>query len=195
MSASGGLAPRGNHSKDDLSAAISAVQPDFEACHGCMICPALESMHWYVEGEIMKLRAIRRPAVLPAVVLAVALASPVSAQNMSLGEFEYMNSCSACHGADGKGNGSITGYLNQSVPDLTMLQKNNDGVFPVTSAYSFIAGGAEVGAHGTRDMPAWGRRYMIRAANDPDFLGGATQEYTNLRILALIEHLASIQEK
>ncbi|MDJ0640585.1 MAG: hypothetical protein QNJ20_17305 [Paracoccaceae bacterium] len=68
-------------------------------------------------------------------------------------------------------------------------------MFPVTAVYAFIAGDGEVGAHGTRDMPAWGRRYMIRAENDPDFLGtSVAQEYVNLRILALVEHLASIQD-
>ena len=143
----------------------------------------------------MKNRAIKCRSLFQGLILAVALGGPLAAEGMSLGEFEFLNSCSACHGADGKGEGSITGYLNQSVPDLTQLQKDNDGIFPVTSAYSFIAGGTEVGAHGTRDMPAWGRRYMIRAESDPDFLGGATQEYVNLRMLALIEHLAAIQEK
>jgi len=145
---------------------------------------------------IMKNREFGAYTLLHGLVVAVALGGPVAAQNMSLGEFEFMNSCAACHGADGKGNGSITGYLNQSVPDLTQLQNDNGGVFPVTGAYSFIAGGAEVGAHGSRDMPAWGRRYMIRAEGDPDFLGGeVAQEYVNIRILALIEHLAGIQEK
>ena len=143
----------------------------------------------------MEHSAIKRVSWVVGLIAGVAFGGPLAAQGMSLGEFEFMNSCSACHGADGKGDGSITGYLNQSVPDLTQLQKDNGGVFPVTSAYSFIAGGAEVGAHGTRDMPAWGRRYMIRAESDPDFLGRATQEYVNLRMLALIEHLASIQEQ
>ena len=143
----------------------------------------------------MKFRVFGVRSALQGATISLALVAPAAAQNMTLGEFEFMNSCAACHGADGKGDGSITGYLNQSVPDLTQLQKDNGGVFPVTAAYSFIAGGAEVGAHGSRDMPAWGRRYMIRAEGDPDFLGGeVAQEYVNIRILALIEHLAGIQQ-
>ena len=140
-------------------------------------------------GQTLKL-------TVPALALALTLSGsgPLSAQQMTIGEFEFMNSCAACHGADGKGNGSITGYLNQSVPDLTQLQANNGGVFPVTAAYAFITGDAEVGAHGTRDMPAWGRRYTIRAETDPDFAAGDAREYVNLRVLALVEHLASIQD-
>ena len=141
----------------------------------------------------MNYQGMKVTAGAMSLVFALSVSGPGIAQQMTLGEFEFMNSCAACHGTDGKGNGSITGYLNQSVPDLTQLQKNNDGVFPVTAAYSFITGGTEVGAHGTRDMPAWGRRYMIRAANDPDFLSGEAQEYVNIRVLALVEHLASIQ--
>ncbi len=147
-----------------------------------------------LEDDLMNYQRMKVTAGAVSMVFALSVSGPVIAQQMTLGEFEFMNSCAACHGADGKGNGSITGYLNQSVPDLTQLQKSNDGVFPVTAAYSFITGEAEVGAHGSRDMPAWGRRYTIRAENDPDFLGETVaKEYVNLRVLALVEHLASIQ--
>jgi len=130
-----------------------------------------------------------------AVSMAIAVASPIKAQPLSqaLGEFEYLNSCATCHGADGKGNGSISGYLNTALPDLSKLQANNGGVFPVSMVYQIIEGGPDAGPHGTRDMPAWGLRYRMRAEGDPDFMTGS-EEYARLRILALIEYLSTLQE-
>ena len=45
------------------------------------------------------------------------------AQAMSLGEFEYRNSCAQCHGVSGKGDGPVASSLAKPPPDLTMLQK------------------------------------------------------------------------
>ena len=118
-----------------------------------------------------------------------ALAQPMPER---IGEFEFMNSCATCHGPGGKGDGSIAGYLNTALPDLTKLQANNGGVFPVSMVYGIIEGGPDAGPHGTRDMPAWGSRYQIRAGNDPDPAFDRS-EYPRLRILALIEYLSTIQ--
>ena len=74
----------------------------------------------------MKFRVFGVRSALQGATISLALVAPAAAQNMTLGEFEFMNSCAACHGADGKGDGSITGYLNQSVPDLTQLQNDKN---------------------------------------------------------------------
>ncbi len=129
---------------------------------------------------------------------ALALVLPVmaGAQDYSFGQAEYMNSCAQCHGPAGKGDGPIAGFLEQSLPDLTQFQKNNDGVFPVSSLYALIDGTETSGIHGTRDMPAWGMRYSMDA---PEMLGwdysdADEQAFVRTRILALIEYLAAIQE-
>ncbi|WP_397543416.1 c-type cytochrome [Roseovarius salis] len=62
-----------------------------------------------------------------------AVAAAASAEDMTFGELEYMNSCAQCHGSEGKGGGPMAGYLTESLPDLTQIQKNNGGVFPVTA--------------------------------------------------------------
>lgn len=126
----------------------------------------------------------------------VGLASSVQAQEMSLGEFEYQNSCVSCHGVSGKGDGPVTDFLSGAVvPDLTVLQSNNGGVFPVTAVFDTIDGSDTASAHGTRDMPIWGQRFRERASgrNDPDFAILDTEGYARTRTLALIEYLASIQ--
>ena len=67
--------------------------------------------------------------------------------------------CATCHGRDGKGNGPVSAALRVPPPDLTVLAKKNNGVFPFSSVYEIIDGRKAVIAHGTRDMPIWGDRY------------------------------------
>ncbi len=128
--------------------------------------------------------------------LGVGMAGAASAANMSLGEFEYRNSCAQCHGPDAKGEGPVTAFLRNLPPDLTMLQKNNDGVFPFANVYAVIDGTAQVDVHG-RDMPLWGNRYRQRVESDPegDFSPADTEVYVRTRILALIDYLATMQAK
>ena len=119
-----------------------------------------------------------------------------AAQDMSIGQAEYMNSCAQCHGAGGTGDGPMVGFLNTSVPDLTQIQSANNGVFPVAAVYSIIDGTSATGVHGTDEMPAWGQRY---AADAPDQLGWDysamdRDSFVRGRILALVEYIASIQE-
>ncbi len=132
------------------------------------------------------------------VAVVVASGNPVQAQDMKFGEFEFQNSCAACHGASGKGDGPVTDFLSGAeVSDLTVLQRNNGGVFPVTAVYKLIDGSEVASAHGTRDMPIWGDRFRQRAAEggDPQFMGRSVEDFTQVRILALVEYLASIQEE
>lgn len=134
-----------------------------------------------------------RVKILATVGLGVLLAS--EAQAISLGEFEYQNSCAQCHGIAGKGDGPVAGLLNKTPPDLSVLQKNNGGIFPVAAIYSIIEGADQIGAHGTRDMPMWGSRYRdrISADVDPGFSPEATDMYVRTRILSLIEYLSTLQ--
>ena len=117
-----------------------------------------------------------------------------AAEERSFGSVEFMNSCAQCHGEDGTGGGPMVGYLTGSMPDLTQLQANNGGVFPVTATYAVIDGSAAMGPHGTREMPAWGNRYSVDAEDQLGMDFGVSREtYVRTRILALIEYLASIQ--
>ena len=86
--------------------------------------------------------------------------SIASAQDFDEGKSEYQSSCAACHGEDGKGNGPVSSQLKVPPSDLTVLAKKNNGVFPVKSVYEVIDGRQAVLAHGTRDMPIWGNRYI-----------------------------------
>ncbi len=137
-----------------------------------------------------------RNTVLGAIAVMAASLQSGLAQEVAFGEAEYMNSCAQCHGTDGKGGGPMASYLTGSLPDLTQIQKNNGGVFPFVSIYEMIDGRQAMGAHGTREMPAWGGRYRIDANDQLTYDFGVSREtYVRTRILALIEHLASLQEQ
>ena len=53
---------------------------------------------------------------------------------------EYQSSCAACHGMDAKGNGPVSKELKTRPADLTVLAKNNNGVFPYDTVYQMIDG-------------------------------------------------------
>lgn len=117
-------------------------------------------------------------------------------QNVSLGQFEYTSSCAVCHGADGAGGGPYVELITPPVPDLRVLQKNNNGVFPFERVYEVIDGRAEVRAHGPRDMPIWGARYN-KDAMELESMGefiSSRETYIRARILALISHLSLLQQ-
>lgn len=118
-------------------------------------------------------------------------ASPVFSQGKpDIGKSEYEASCASCHGASGKGDGTVSKQLVTPPSDLTTLVKRNGGVFPSQRVRETIDGrrSSEIGPHGSREMPVWGRIYR-----DED-----TQPYelhVRVRMDALIDYLARIQVK
>ena len=129
------------------------------------------------------------------VALVAILGLPAAAQD--IGAIEFGNSCAQCHGADGKGDGPVSPYLLNAPPDLTMLSKTNDGVFPIARVYSIIDGTADVAVHGGRDMPVWGDRYMTEMRSDATahYSWIEARTYAQSRVLALVEYIATIQEE
>ena len=137
----------------------------------------------------------RVKAVLVAGGLLALAEGAMAGDAVTIGSFEFMNSCAQCHGVMGKGGGNLAPLLTSKVPDLTTLQADNGGVFPVARVFEVINDGGGVNSHGTYEMPAWGQRYRASA---PDMLGpfGTKAEAGALaRLLALVEYLTTIQEK
>lgn len=128
----------------------------------------------------------------------IASTSLALAQNASIGQREYDNNCAVCHGVSGKGDGPMAGIIDQGLPDLTQLAKNNGGIFPVSRMYEVIDGRVEVGAHGTRDMPIWGDEYNAQAGEGLlgyYYTGGDVEAFVRGRVLALIEYISTLQEQ
>jgi mono/diheme cytochrome c family protein len=123
-------------------------------------------------------------------------------QQDDVGKLEYQASCASCHGSDGKGGGPVAPALTIKPADLTMLTKQNNGVFPFSRIYDTIDGRVQVKSHGTREMPVFGFRFP--PAPIPGFSPQAPYYVDPLydrepiirsRILAVIDYLYRIQEK
>jgi hypothetical protein len=76
------------------------------------------------------------------------------------GDKVFNNLCAACHGAQGTGNGPAVSALELTVPDLTVLAINNDGVFPRKYVENVIFGRFRHESHGKSRMPYWGEHFM-----------------------------------
>jgi len=86
----------------------------------------------------------------------ITLGIEIEAAEAEQGKQLYMQYCASCHGKDGRENGSVSPYLKIAVPDLTMLKKNNKGIYPLDDVMATIDGRRAVRAHGDSDMPVWG---------------------------------------
>ena len=104
------------------------------------------------------------------------------------GEETYMTYCASCHGPEGKGNGEVAADLDVQPSNLTLLEAQNDGTFPVDSVYQVIDGRKDVEAHGSREMPVWGNIWSEEEGGEP-----VRREVVETRINELIEYLRTIQ--
>ena len=82
--------------------------------------------------------------------------------SLELGQRDFRNYCAACHGIEGKGDGTLGEFLTLAVPDLTSSPKLNAGKFPEERVTEVIDGRTDVKVHGMRDMPVWGDWFNAR---------------------------------
>ena len=136
--------------------------------------------------------------------LATGFAAAAQAEDFDVGKSEFQASCASCHGADARGKGPVSGQLKTAPADLTILAKNNNGVFPTNTIYEVIDGMKTIPAHGTREMPIWGERFnpIINLPHyvDPSYWQKAGPEQSpevvvRKRILSVVDYLGRIQQK
>ena len=136
--------------------------------------------------------------------LTAGFAGAVEAEDFDIGKSEFQSSCASCHGTDAKGKGPVSDQLKIPPPDLTVLAKNNNGVFPTNAVYETINGLKSIPAHGTREMPIWGERFnpIINLPHyvDPSYWKMAGPEkdpevVVRKRILAVVDYLSRVQQK
>lgn len=136
--------------------------------------------------------------------LTAGVAATAQAEDLDIGKSEFQSSCASCHGADARGKGPVSDQLKIPPPDLTMLARNNNGVFPTNAVYETIDGMKTIPAHGNREMPIWGERFnpIINLPHyvDPSYWKMAGPEQSpevvvRKRILAVVDYLSRIQQK
>lgn len=98
----------------------------------------------------------------------------------------YRLYCATCHGRDAKGGGPAAPAMKVAPPDLTVLARRQNGVFPAFEVETIIRGGTAMVAHGSDEMPVWG---PIFRALDP------SDARVKARIANLASYIASIQQR
>ena len=115
---------------------------------------------------------------------------PLSQAEMAqVGQRYFVRYCSACHGAQGRGDGPAAVALQPPPADLTRIAQRRGGDFPVAEITAYIDGRIGVPAHGRGDMPVWGERFGEIVGTD--LLGEAVVR-THLQVL--IAYLQAIQQ-
>jgi hypothetical protein len=103
------------------------------------------------------------------------------------GKQTYMHYCSACRGADARGNGPAAVVRRTSPPDLTTRAKRHGGKFPYEYVFDVLRFGTRFASHGSSEMPIWGAIF------------GSMENYDEVaarkRIKGLSDYLASLQQK
>ena len=92
-------------------------------------------------------------------VLALACPAPMAAQDLDPGQKLFGLHCASCHGADGRGAGTVAQALKTQPPDLTALSRDNNGIFPAARIIAQIDDLPASVGHGG-DMPVYG--YFFR---------------------------------
>ena len=137
---------------------------------------------------------IIRSIGLPLFVVLLMGLSDVVAEEDLIGADEYRISCLSCHGVGGKGNGPMAEILKVQPSDLTVIAKNNEGVFPLDQVFRTVDGRHGVTGHGDRDMPIWGARYLRESAGKYGDFSGEGEDVVQLRILELVYYIQLLQQ-
>jgi mono/diheme cytochrome c family protein len=104
------------------------------------------------------------------------------------GDSLYRTYCSSCHGQEGRGDGPVAQFLKVPPANLTQIAKRNNGVFPSERVHQIIDGRQVPKTHGGSQMPIWGDAFSKSAT-------ASDAAAVTAKIKALVEHLASKQEK
>ena len=98
----------------------------------------------------------------------------------------FSESCAACHGERGKGDGPMSEKLQFSPPDLTTLAQRTRGGFSFEATRRIIDGRKPLKGHGGAEMPVWGDAFRTREE-------GYSETRAAKRINDVVNFLASIQ--
>jgi len=113
---------------------------------------------------------------------------------LTSGAGDFREYCAQCHGPKGIGNGPVAGALKKKPANLTLLSKNNGGVFPEAEVREFISGTKMAEGHGTREMPIWGYAFMFRQASHTGTGGSPlSQLEVDHKINRLVEYVKTLQ--
>jgi mono/diheme cytochrome c family protein len=97
----------------------------------------------------------------------------------------FVQYCVACHGSSGRGDGPVASSLKLPPSDLTNLAQKYNG-FPLDKVVNWIDGEKASSAHGSREMPVWGKRFRDANRGQPSGFG---------EVYLLAKYIESMQKK
>ena len=115
---------------------------------------------------------------------------PITQSDSASGKKMYIDYCAPCHGIAGKGDGPAAPALKMPPADLTLLTKNNGGNYPAGYVANVLQFGTSTRAHGSKDMPIWGRLFASLSASY-----GTARAESALRINRLSDYIETLQAK
>jgi mono/diheme cytochrome c family protein len=126
-----------------------------------------------------------------AILLAILLAGPALAQDVSEGENLFLDYCATCHGPSATGNGPMAPAMVLQPTNLTLLQSGNSGAFPTLRVVARIDGRDPLVSHGS-PMPVFGDFFEGRGVALKSDAGQPMM--TSQPVVDLVAWLKSIQE-
>ena len=111
---------------------------------------------------------------------------PYAAIQSVEGRENFAAYCAVCHGMDGRGNGAAAPAMKAPVPDLTVLASRHRGRFDAAAVEYVVKGTGKMAtpAHGTPEMPIWGRVFAPQPSDQP---------VASMRVKNLVRYIESIQ--
>lgn len=131
----------------------------------------------------MKRVSSMRTIFFGAVVVSLLTTAPVALAGSPRGSEEFLRYCSACHGEAADGKGPVANVLDPRPPGLTNLGERYGRPLG-TDLVAYVMGTTMPRAHGTSDMPVWGRNLQ-----EPD---GSDAKAVRT-IWLIVDYLESIQ--
>jgi len=117
-----------------------------------------------------------------------ALAQETAGQ-VNPGQDAFLQYCASCHGPNADGKGPLAAELRRPPADLTRLTERFGTPLRTRQVLDRVDGRDMARAHGSSDMPVWGRKL---ASNAPRTQG--TEAQTRGTLLIIIDWLATIQK-
>jgi mono/diheme cytochrome c family protein len=112
---------------------------------------------------------------------------PIKQTSAASGHEMFKTYCAVCHGIEGKGNGPAAEALKVPPTDLTTLAEKNGGKYPALKVSAVIRGEQALPAHGTKDMPIWGKLFWG--------MSGGHESEVQQRVSNLNKYIESLQKK
>ena len=112
---------------------------------------------------------------------------PIKQTSAASGQEMFKNYCAVCHAADGKGNGPAAEALKVPPTDLTTLAARNGGKYPGLKVSAVIRGEETLAAHGSKDMPIWGKLFWS--------MSNGHEAEVQQRVANLNKYIESLQKK